>query len=122
MSRSLVRLARGDLVTSDESGGMIVELGEKVTFFVDGEKVLTLGSAVVMALDGTLGRSSMAGDDTCCDFASDKAFNLRRKISDKDFNALDVSFLSLNRGSNFSEDSVLASLFAASKDSSRIVF
>ena len=122
MSRSLARLALGDSVTSDESGGMTVEVGEKVTFFVDGEKVLTLGAAVVIALDGTLGRGAMVGDDACGDFAPDKAFNLRRKISAKDFNASDVSFLSLNRGSNLSEDSVLASLFAASKDSSRIVF
>ena len=66
MSRSLARLALGDSVTSDESGGMTVEVGEKVTFFVDGEKVLTLGAAVVIALDGTLGRGAMVGDSGLC--------------------------------------------------------
>ena len=87
-----------------------------------GEDVLILGAAVVIVLEGTLGRSAEVGEDAWCDFVLANLFNLRRKMSDKDFSASDVSFLSLNRGSNLSEASVVASLFAASKDSSRIVF
>ena len=90
--------------------------------FIDREKVLTLRAAVVIALEITLRCSAIVGEDACCDFVLTNIFNLRRKMSDKDFSALDVSFLSLNRGSNLSEASVVASLFAASKDSSRIVF
>ena len=100
---------------------MTAEVGEKVSFFY-GEKVLTLGAAVVIALEITLEHSAMAGEDKFCKYVLTNVFNLHRKISDKDFSASDISLLSLNRGSNLSEASVLVSLFTASKDSLRIVF
>ena len=88
------------LVKSDKSGGMTIEIGKKVSLFVDREKVLTLRAMVVIALESTLGHSTIVEEDTFSDFTLANVFNLRRKMSDKDFSASDVSFLSLNRGSN----------------------
>ena len=115
MSLSLAQLDRGDSVTSNESGEIIVGLVEKVTFFVDGEIVFILGAAVATILDGTLGSGVVAGDNALCDFALYKAFNLLVKMLDTCFNASEISFLSLSSGNNLSEESIFASLSAASK-------
>ena len=48
-------MALGDSVTSNESEGITVEVGEKVIFFVNGEKMPTLRAMVVMTLDSTCG-------------------------------------------------------------------
>ena len=85
-------LALGDSVMSNESRGIVVEVGEKVSFFIDKEKMLILIAVVVMTLDGTPRRGTMVGDDAYCDFVPENTFNLWRKISDKDFSISDALF------------------------------